>query len=143
MSKETWLAEFYPTEADECPKADAVEHSLRKWVGLLPQNLKKHDVRIVGRSVFTPSHELVLAPDMENCSLCVHYYGDLDEPDEHARECSRCPLSQARDHVPCDEHRDDEALSGHSSSKAPWFAWTEDGDPKPMIKWLRRAKKFA
>lgn len=43
MSKDTWRAEFFPTDASTArnmTNLEAVRHSLRKWRGLTPDNLK-------------------------------------------------------------------------------------------------------
>ena len=44
MSLESWKAEFYTIPASKCPEEYAIEHSLRKWTGLLPENLDKHEL---------------------------------------------------------------------------------------------------
>ena len=31
MSIATWIGEFYPVRAQECPKEDALRHSILKW----------------------------------------------------------------------------------------------------------------
>ena len=42
MSLKTWKKEFYPQSAKRTKQSEAVEHSLHKWRGILPANLKKH-----------------------------------------------------------------------------------------------------
>ena len=37
MSIRTWKEEFYPKRAQETTKAEALDHSILKWVGLRPE----------------------------------------------------------------------------------------------------------
>ena len=53
MSVETWKEEFYPVDAtdDEVQEGSIfilLDHSILKWTGALPENLKKHDVELWG-----------------------------------------------------------------------------------------------
>ena len=41
MSIATWKKEFY-SPISKCPKSKAAAHSLKKWIGLRPENLAKH-----------------------------------------------------------------------------------------------------
>lgn len=59
MSKESWIAEFYPVDAKDTNPRDAATHSLQKWRGLTREELDRH--------------ELVLPPidvDASTCALC-------------------------------------------------------------------------
>ncbi len=52
MSLATWKAEFYPFTAEKCAAEfpeEALDHSIRKWEGLSPENLKKHGVLLSPR----------------------------------------------------------------------------------------------
>ena len=42
MSLTTWKKEFYPVPAKKMPLRKALEHSILKWRGALPGNLRKH-----------------------------------------------------------------------------------------------------
>ena len=42
MDSAAWCEEFYSVDAKDVPKQEAVAHSLKKWIGLLPENLAKH-----------------------------------------------------------------------------------------------------
>jgi hypothetical protein len=71
MSLETWKAEFYAVNAGKVDAKDAVSHSLQKWTGLRPENLKKHDVLVDGGSV--SDSDDVLLVDAATCALCYLY----------------------------------------------------------------------
>lgn len=89
MSLETWKAEFYPTEAKDCPAEQAITHSLRKWEGLLSENLAKHELAGGGCTNIS-SGASSLRIDAESCALCVHHFMDDNEADI----CPTCPLSE-------------------------------------------------
>ena len=136
MSLETWKREFYPIDAKSVPVADAVAHSLKKWEGLLPENLARHGV------TFLPDfHRLMGGPEelshfpigADSCALCAHHWNRDDDG------CVSCPLCIVRDFVPCDRQRWDEGGDG-DCYHSPWsqFANADEPDPKPMIMWLQR-----
>lgn len=47
MSLETWKQEFYSLPASNAPIEQALDHSIKKWAGLQPDNLAKHSVELV------------------------------------------------------------------------------------------------
>lgn len=115
MSRETWIEEFYPIEADQSTIEGAAAHSLRKWEGFTSVNLVRH---------------LVKRPPIDvsgrTCALCHHhYFGRKEEPD-----CSTCPIAIKRAGVPCDE-----MIQGED--KSPWEHWVHLRNPEPMLKLLR------
>ena len=120
MSYETWCEEFYPVSADYCKEEDAIEHSLRKWIGLRIENLDKHELRIVGRSVRDGnSHTLLIIAD-RSCSLC-RWYASF--------RCDDCPLAQV--------------LGGRCDViDAPYDIWCDTKNPEPMIEALQKAKEL-
>lgn len=153
MSLETWKAEFYPTPAEDTAKEDAIAHSLRKWQGLTPENLKKHGVihepfaGVIDESDFSAGKPIYMYSeavpiDSGTCALCHHHYNSGDEEswedDDFDEEdsCGVCPLKEARGGVSCDCTRDDEQTS-------PWNSFSHPGNtgsnPKPMIFWLQKA----
>ena len=74
MSLASWKEEFYPTPAYACPCDQALEHSILKWTGLLPENLEKHKVFLDGQYLRDPeSPNCALRIDGDSCALCVHY----------------------------------------------------------------------
>ena len=123
---EQWLAAFYPVPACDTPKEQAIEASLRKWRGLEPEVLEDYGLRkdwLFIDSGTGTSH--VLTIDGYTCALCEHYYdGD--------NECLSCPLALSRGGVACDHKHKGE-------KRAPYFHWSETGDPKPMIAALEAA----
>lgn len=114
MSKKTWKEEFYPIPADEVPLKRAVAHSLKKWRGLLPRNLKKHGLK-----------EAPIEFGMSStCALCVNYTAHPASGDM----CDGCPLFEI----------------GHEcqGQGSPYDQWATHDDPRPMIAALRVAKEW-
>lgn len=118
MSKKSWIAEFYPQEAEEVAKKNALRHSIQKWKGLLPEALKRH--RLYEPPIFVSD---------STCALCHHY-----QYTGHS-ECSECPLYKARGYVRCDKARPAEQNS-------PFTHYRENKDPVPMLGWLTAAELF-
>lgn len=127
MSFETWMDEFYPVDAVDVPKNEAVAHSLRKWRGLTQENLEKHGVTLDGRVVREPyTHDLMrsLWIDGYSCALCIYYH-------PVPGECSSCPLYQYLGYS-CDTYDYPENRIG------PYAQWSGGrfSDPLPMIEAL-------
>lgn len=122
MSLETWKAEFYPVPADKVKKRDAVAHSLRKWIGMREENLKKHGCYAHYSSVRSDDGSFVVSGS--SCSLCVLYFHSGKE-----KPCRECPLAKSRGGVPCDE--DDSPWS-------QWSSFSKGGNPEPMIAALEK-----
>ena len=127
MSLQTWEEEFYPEPAEAAAKrgeAVAVEHSLRKWEGLKEENLARHGLLESSHSISEAKTDQHLEISSVTCALCLMT----------GVSCRPCPLYKARGGSACDRRRFDEV-------KAPWYAWTDDRDPEPMIFWLTKAKE--
>jgi hypothetical protein len=94
MSKETWLAEFYPVpvsnEMQSWNREQLIKHSIQKWEGLSRENLAKHGLE-------NPPINI----DASTCALCKVFHND--DADADSRECAMCPLYQVRDDHRCDE----------------------------------------
>lgn len=73
MTTTSWMAEFYPINAELAPESEAIKHSLRKWKGLTEKNLQKHGIS-------SPPIEVTDT----TCSLCISYKS----------KCMACPLGQ-------------------------------------------------
>ena len=119
MSADSWKEEFYSETAEDAAKRGvvaAVEHSLRKWLGALEKNLKKHEVK-----------NLPVPFWGDTCALCHRYSlsGDPGEPD-----CKKCPLFMATG-MACD------------FPKSPFRIWQVARDPRPMITALKKALAWA
>lgn len=142
MSFETWKREFYPKDADEVNDnyVDAVEHSLKKWVGLRRENLKRHnmtyaihrwgnlkrDMDYVGiRGRHSDKSERDLNVNGDSCALCLLYEG-LDG------DCRACPIQKLLG------KRCDEARWGEESH-SPYRVFRDTGNPEPMITVLENA----
>lgn len=53
MSIQSWYNENYPIDAElVSDEGEAIEHSIRKWRGFLPENLAKHKVKINTLCIF-------------------------------------------------------------------------------------------
>ena len=126
---EEWLQRYYPTEACETQKSEALEHSIRKWEGLLHENLPE-------------SFEAPVEIDAETCALCYHYMEEDSEKFNGAAaqlgfdsNCEKCPLFKVRNGTRCDTEMEHETFS-------PYIQYLEDGDPMPMIAWLKKAREI-
>jgi len=122
MTLATWKKEFYPITAKQAArkgKVAAIEHSLKKWIGLRESNLKKHKM-IYYRGVAVIFEEnknrFTFAISGTTCALCFKY-GEKDC-------CTGCPLKSPYP-FPC----------GHGA----YGYWACTGNTKPMIKELRKA----
>lgn len=115
MGKETWIAEFYPIPANKVSAEDAVDHSIKKWEGALEENLKKHGLDCPPMGFCSDS-----------CALCAH----------HAQHgCIHCPLFIVRGNVRCYRERPRERVS-------PFDRYDLQGNPRPMLTWLKKAKEM-
>jgi hypothetical protein len=93
MSIKTWVKEFYPIsaiKAAKLSKLEIIEHSLMKWLGTTPENLKKHNIfldlwgDLVDYRNDLSINDLFII-DEDSCSLCKKYYS-------LSTGCSLCPL---------------------------------------------------
>ncbi len=130
MTLQSWKNEFYPVKPSKrMSKKSAIEHSLRKWIGLMPKNLKKHGLVKCGKFIQEKSDSTTdLQINDESCALCVKFI-DNDPPDNE-NECHKCPLCKSLG-KPCD--------ASVFFEKSPYTSWSMLDDPKPMIKALKKA----
>lgn len=142
MSLLTWKAEFYPRDAADVPKEEAVAHSLQKWIGLRAENLKKHNCERYCnwiREILTPSYaddlNNIFYVDSGSCVLCLHY---LKDQSESPRWCEQCPLARVRGGFSCSVRMPPET----GELRDPWLAWTKYEDPEPMIMWLEKTVQY-
>lgn len=122
MSITSWKKEFYPIPADGSKGGiTAIKHSLRKWEGALPENLKKHDLI-----------DVPIDYDDSTCSLCARYYDNTyDDTSTEFHCCQKCPIYKANDSVTCgDAYRRD--YSGSATLH----------NPTPTIDLLKKTLKF-
>lgn len=133
MSIRTWKEEFYPKRSCDTDEHEAIDHSIRKWIGLRPENLAKHKVVWDGDyGCLRDAPGDMAFVDSSTCALCHHFRGM--EQDEWGESCSGCPLFEVRDRAQCDSARMNE-------DDAPYFQFMHGRDPEPMIVDLLRAKR--
>lgn len=118
MSVRSWKKEFYPISAIKlAEKTDdpiqLTEHALRKWKGLIPLNLNKHELK--GPPFFR---------NEESCSLCQHFLNKYNQ----YNMCERCPIVRSGQLSCCDE-----------SDSSSYNKYLETGNVIPMIKTLEKA----
>ena len=121
MSIESWKAEFYPVEADKCPKENVVAHSIRKWEGLYADNLKKHGLEVDSDYIEDCLYDRFYI-DSSSCALCQTHF-----------TCGDCPLYKVRGDVSCDNRSKREVRS-------PFKTWTELNRADHMLRWLKKIK---
>lgn len=144
MSLKTWMNEFYPVSADALTTpAGAIEHCIRKWEGLRPENLERHgmvktidskyDIIEKGRKlndvdlIYLDAEEAVeygaFKVNADTCALCRL----------HGNGCESCELANSRDGLDCYSDNDEER-------QTPFDEWGQKHDPEPMIFWLVKAR---
>ena len=127
MSFESWKSEFYPVDAksEERVGSDAslVEHSLLKWRGALPGNVKKHGLEYNEWRIFDEDGKEAFEYFGETCALCLRYVVMT------AGVCDGCPLFAALG-LPCDVPPRGSKSSVYGQS---------GNDPAPMIAALEKA----
>ena len=84
MSLSSWKKEFYKTPADEVSKRFALKHSIRKWIGLLSVNRRKHNVSLDTGQLHGNDSDEGLYIDGSTCALCQHH--------NTKNHCSTCPV---------------------------------------------------
>lgn len=115
MSIASWKKEFYKTG----PANQAAANSLKKWEGLRPVNLKKHELRKVKyNNTIENMAGRGFNINQTNCELCKHFYSTQTG-------CDTCPIKKATGTDCFDEFRD----------------WTDYGGVSDMIKLLKKAVK--
>jgi len=94
---------------------ELILHSLKKWTGVLPENLKKHEVQYRNWKV-SEKENIKLSFGDGTCSLCHRYY---------VRTCKKtCPIIKTQG----------------TNCHAIWAACHKKG--KPMIELLEKTLEF-
>ena len=118
MSIKTWKKEFYPVSAtSRMSKKAAIEHSIKKWEGLLPENLKKHVV--ISKYGDIHDDEINFEISDQSCALCQKYFLEC---------CIKCPLY---------EKLGFECGKGTIEDGDGWTYYMDEGSPELMLKNLR------
>jgi hypothetical protein len=118
MSKESWLAEYYPKDATEIEAKDAIAFSLNKWKGLRKENLEKHELE-----------KAPIPVNSSTCPLCNLYEKSRTCPffKIHSKESLKELHGESpEDCVACDQE---------------WKHWFWKKDPDPMIEALEELEK--
>ena len=142
MSLRTWLKEFYPIPADEVSLEESGKAVELKWTGLLSENLEKHKLVIELLNPYFPHHNSFtpyLYDDTENVYFKIY-----------ASNCAWCCITKSRvpDGYPCDKCPAVEAGSMRCEKiikddiYSPWDYWIGKQNPKPMLNWIREARKL-
>lgn len=151
MSIESWKKEFYPVEASEFygetrtirSVLAAVDHSIRKWEGIRPANLKKHGLEHTPYGAVIESgdraDELCTRIELcsETCSLCQMF--SSWECDQRSHEssigntCSACPLSLVNQECCTDVD---------NAYDIVMFNDEGNNSVEPMIRALKKARTF-
>ena len=129
MSVATWKEEFYPLRAFEFnfsgTEREAIEHSLLKWRGLLPDNLARHGVEHTLDYIRADGEERFHI-NSNTCALCIKFL-----PTE-GQDCRNCPLFKLLDGKRCDYYS-----VNHNTS--PYGHLLRNGNPLPMVLLLEKA----
>lgn len=128
MGIASWKKEFYKGRVRDAAKddLDAINHSLLKWTGLLPENLERHGVVRGERSIQGDDGRGNIKwfyINDETCALChqVHVV------DYHSG-CGDCLYHQWYTES-CD-----------ANARSPYEVWRLQGNPVPMIKALENVR---
>lgn len=122
MSLKSWKNEFYPILSEEAAASDgmATLHSLRKWIGALPEIVKRHEVRYQTHTIYEEQPRESFSFRADSCALCARY--NRIEGSCYSDDLRRaCPIVRLTG-SPCDFN---------GQPKSPWS--TSDADPTPMI----------
>ncbi len=138
MSIESWKEEFYEIDAYDIAQNEddlgMVDHCLKKWEGLLPENLAKHNLRHKSFTIVEIDNEKeYFETDCNSCALCQAYDNN---------DCLDCPITLSRGY-PCAEEGDwIEGTDEEEREPAPWYEWTTRKNPEPMIRCLNKTKEY-
>ena len=117
MSIATWEKQYYPTPAEKCSKAKALDHSIRKWTGATPAALKHHGLTKGSYCCIKDSRGDDFVFGSKTCSLCCTADCGLDT--------NQCPIY---------------TVTGHGCIGL-LNIWAHMGDAKPMLTLLRKVKR--
>jgi hypothetical protein len=102
MGLKEWKKHFYPKDPWEgMSEREAIVHSLNKWEGALPENLKAYgvsfacgEVHETGTLSFMDYPHYLLFND-DTCALCVNFRGPFASQNRGPLgDCAACPLAQ-------------------------------------------------
>lgn len=140
MSIATWRKKFYPpiTPVVVSTGLKAATHSLKKWTGVLKENLEAHGLTRDSNEL-TDKLGRTFYLNSDSCALCIKFYGEdydnnynEDETEySDCGDCGDCPLYKVRGGYPCDFETPSEKVS-------PFVEKTGE----KMVYWLEKTKEF-
>lgn len=127
MSLRSWKSEYYRSILKASKDTLlAIDHSIKKWEGLRPSALQKHNLTAPfdTKSLFSKRGDTKFKVSGKTCALCR-----MTQKETRGNvECSICPLYTLTK-VHCDQFN------------GPWNVWVNKRDPEPMLKALIRLKE--
>ncbi len=114
-----WLEKYY-SDWEGGTMIQAVEHSLKKWIGLMPKILKHFGLAKNYRHIFQMGGKRASFGILSyTCSLCIKYHDETKRDD-----CEDCPFVLKLGH----------------NCHVYYREWKNTGNPEPMIKALKEIK---
>ena len=127
MTLKAWKEKYYPKEASkDMTTVQALDHSILKWSGLSEATLDSFALTRNGFIVDDDNEGGCFIVGIGTCALCVKFFDDF---------CAGCPLYEVHGNTPCCEELGDEQVS-------PYNKFIVNGNPRPMLRWLHKAKKM-
>lgn len=132
MNLSDWIEKYigndeYLKEQSKHP-LDAVDHLINQWQGLTPRELKKYNLkRNTSNIIGTTNSSLGVGLDIssiQTSALCM-YSEQVRKQMDTDNLCHHCPG----------------AIANGKPCFAAFDSFRYRGDVKPMLKWLRKAKK--
>jgi len=122
MSLNTWRKEFYKIGANRVENLkDALKHSIRKWTGLLPENMSKHNITRgkdkIWHTPYINDNNLSMDIDSISCALC-----------NLCPDCQDCPIYIVTNKT-CDE------------TDSPYMKYLHGSDARAMLALLKKVQK--
>ena len=127
VSINSWKREFYQGRLKDAAKTalGAAKHSLRKWRGLKPKNLAKHNLTNRAFGIVNIDTNATFDITAYTCALCLRARDAWSELD-----CNSCAYKLANGY---------DCGSNYDSG---WHLWCDEQDPSKMIKELKKTIKF-
>lgn len=115
MTIKSWKKEFYPVPAENAAKTDlmALRHTLKKYLGLRKENIKKHELLHL-RNVIQDDNDCFVFSG-NTCALCEKYNDN----------CDNCPITKQ------------EGESCNGSDDNVYLQLANNGNPEPMIELMK------
>lgn len=123
MSVSTWKKEFYTKPKDTMTDKQCAEHTLKKYTGVLKENLVKHEViKPKKDSYLEGKNGKTFYFDIDSCSFCGKYCFKEDS------SCEGCPLYK-EEGVTC------------FSEKSSYMKFTKTSNPNKLISLMKKIIK--